>query len=79
MSLSLFEKHTCREQSLEGNCAVCHEYLFDSPMPIKELPCSHFMHSTCFQVNRLSPCQSSQSPGGTRSLSPMRIGATTSG
>eukprot|EP00192_Tetraselmis_astigmatica_P000948 CAMPEP_0117679692 /NCGR_PEP_ID=MMETSP0804-20121206/17947_1 /TAXON_ID=1074897 /ORGANISM="Tetraselmis astigmatica, Strain CCMP880" /LENGTH=1249 /DNA_ID=CAMNT_0005489125 /DNA_START=485 /DNA_END=4234 /DNA_ORIENTATION=- len=48
MSLSLFEKHTCRERSLEGNCAVCHEYLFDSPTPIKELPCGHFMHSSCF-------------------------------
>jgi zinc finger-like protein len=27
---------------------VCHEYLFDSHAPIKELPCGHFLHSSCF-------------------------------
>jgi zinc finger-like protein len=47
MSLSLYKRHTCREQSLEANCVVCHEYLFDSATPIKELPCGHFMHSSC--------------------------------
>jgi zinc finger-like protein len=48
MSLSLFNSHTCRERAMEGNCPVCHEYLFDSSTPIKELPCGHFMHSSCF-------------------------------
>jgi zinc finger-like protein len=33
---------------MESNCPVCHEYLFDSSQPIKELPCGHFMHSSCF-------------------------------
>jgi zinc finger-like protein len=33
---------------MEGNCPVCHEYLFDSATPIKELPCGHFLHSSCF-------------------------------
>eukprot|EP00882_Tetradesmus_deserticola_P019254 GHRQ01020714.1.p5 GENE.GHRQ01020714.1~~GHRQ01020714.1.p5 ORF type:complete len:114 (+),score=38.93 GHRQ01020714.1:521-862(+) len=33
---------------MEGNCPVCHEYLFDSAAPIKELPCGHFLHSACF-------------------------------
>ncbi|WIA20871.1 hypothetical protein OEZ85_005220 [Tetradesmus obliquus] len=48
MSLSLFNSHTCRERAMEGNCPVCHEYLFDSATPIKELPCGHFLHSSCF-------------------------------
>ncbi|KAF8062684.1 zinc finger protein BRUTUS-like [Scenedesmus sp. PABB004] len=48
MSLTLFESHTCRERAMEGNCPVCHEYLFDSATPIKELPCGHFLHSACF-------------------------------
>lgn len=48
MSLSLFNKHKCRQRSLEANCPVCHEYLFDSSSPVKELRCGHFMHSGCF-------------------------------
>eukprot|EP00879_Flechtneria_rotunda_P008507 GHRR01008912.1.p1 GENE.GHRR01008912.1~~GHRR01008912.1.p1 ORF type:complete len:1552 (+),score=616.00 GHRR01008912.1:172-4827(+) len=48
MSLTLFNSHTCRERAMEGNCPVCHEYLFDSATPIKELPCGHFLHSSCF-------------------------------
>ncbi|KAG2445115.1 hypothetical protein HYH02_008982 [Chlamydomonas schloesseri] len=50
MSLSLFSSHKCREKCIEGNCPVCHESLFDSSQPIKELPCGHFMHSTCFST-----------------------------
>lgn len=48
MSLSLFNRHQCRQKCMEGNCPVCHEYLFDSAAPIKELPCGHFLHSACF-------------------------------
>ncbi|GIL45357.1 hypothetical protein Vafri_2604 [Volvox africanus] len=48
MSLTLFSSHKCREKCIEGNCPVCHEALFDSSQPIKELPCGHFMHSSCF-------------------------------
>lgn len=48
MSLELFNKHKCKEQSLGGDCPVCSEGLFDSKFPIKELPCGHFMHSHCF-------------------------------
>ncbi|KXZ51428.1 hypothetical protein GPECTOR_12g390 [Gonium pectorale] len=50
MSLSLFSSHKCREKCIEGNCPVCHEALFDSSQPIKELPCGHFMHSSCFMT-----------------------------
>ena len=27
---------------------VCSECLFDSLQPVKELPCGHLMHSSCF-------------------------------
>ncbi|GFH08788.1 uncharacterized protein HaLaN_03812 [Haematococcus lacustris] len=48
MSLSMFKKHVCRERAMESNCPVCSEYLFDSADPIKELPCGHLLHSSCF-------------------------------
>ncbi|XP_049345318.1 zinc finger protein BRUTUS-like At1g74770 [Solanum verrucosum] len=41
--------HTCRENCLEDNCPICHEDIFTSATPVKQLPCGHFMHSTCFQ------------------------------
>ncbi|EFN52596.1 hypothetical protein CHLNCDRAFT_138627 [Chlorella variabilis] len=48
MSLELFNKHRCVEQSLGGNCPVCNDRLFESKHPVKESPCGHFMHSHCF-------------------------------
>ena len=27
---------------------MCSECLFDSLQPVKELPCGHLMHSSCF-------------------------------
>ncbi|KAK9866277.1 hypothetical protein WJX84_001775 [Apatococcus fuscideae] len=45
MHLSEFGKHKCRDLSA---CPVCTEYLFDSNLPFRELPCGHFMHSHCF-------------------------------
>lgn len=48
MSLALFNKHKCRERCMESNCPLCHENLFASSQPVKEMPCGHFMHSSCF-------------------------------
>ncbi|KAL4436350.1 hypothetical protein ABPG77_009912 [Micractinium sp. CCAP 211/92] len=48
MSLELFNKHRCVEQSLAGTCPVCSDRLFESKHPVKEAPCGHFMHSHCF-------------------------------
>lgn len=42
--------HTCRENCLEDNCPICREDIFTSATPVKQLPCGHLMHSTCFQV-----------------------------
>lgn len=52
MSLELFRKHACKEQSLKADCPVCSDSLFESAAPIKELPCGHFMHSHCFGAYR---------------------------
>ncbi len=35
MSLELFRKHRCKEQSLKGNCPVCSDLLFESKYPVK--------------------------------------------
>lgn len=35
MSLELFNKHRCVEQSLSGNCPVCSDRLFESKHPVK--------------------------------------------
>ena len=35
MSLELFNKHKCVEQSLSGNCPVCSDRLFESKHPVK--------------------------------------------
>lgn len=53
MSNSLFI-HVCREKCLEDNCPICNEYIFTSNSPVKQLPCGHLMHSSCFQVYRCS-------------------------
>ena len=53
MSRTLVE-HVCIEKCLEDNCSICHEYIFNSNSPVKALPCGHVMHSTCFQVLKIS-------------------------
>ncbi|KDD73594.1 hypothetical protein H632_c2024p0 [Helicosporidium sp. ATCC 50920] len=52
MSLELFRKHRCVEQSLKTPCPVCSDQLFESAAPVRELPCGHFMHSHCFGAYR---------------------------
>ncbi|CAH8358857.1 unnamed protein product [Eruca vesicaria subsp. sativa] len=41
--------HVCRENWLEVDCPICHEYMFTSRNVVKPLPCGHLMHSACFQ------------------------------
>ncbi|CAG9463263.1 unnamed protein product [Pedinophyceae sp. YPF-701] len=50
MSMTLMNKHQCREGQLESDCPICHELLFDSSQPVRALPCGHFMHSGCFRA-----------------------------
>lgn len=49
ISRSLFER-VRREKCPENNCPICHEYMFTLNSQVRELPCGHFMHSSCFQV-----------------------------
>lgn len=35
MSLELFNKHVCKEQSLKRDCPVCSDMLFESKHPVK--------------------------------------------
>ena len=38
---------------MESDCPICHENLFASATPVKELTCGHFMHSSCFAQHTL--------------------------
>jgi zinc finger-like protein len=49
MSLTLSETHVCREGSLEDNCPICQESMFTSSSPVRQTPCGHFMHSSCYK------------------------------
>ena len=39
--------HVCIENALNHNCALCLEYLFDSPKPLETLGCGHIFHKSC--------------------------------
>ena len=41
-------KHECAERGMDTECPVCKEFLAESETPVKELPCGHLMHATCF-------------------------------
>jgi zinc finger-like protein len=41
-------KHECSERGMDSECPVCKEFLAESETPVKELPCGHIMHATCF-------------------------------
>uniref|UniRef100_A0A453D9N7 CTCHY-type domain-containing protein n=1 Tax=Aegilops tauschii subsp. strangulata TaxID=200361 RepID=A0A453D9N7_AEGTS len=43
-------EHKCREKGLETNCPICGDLLFTSSAAVRALPCGHFMHSACFQM-----------------------------
>lgn len=44
----LQNRHSCVENSMQHNCPVCFEYLFDSLKDITVLRCGHTMHLECF-------------------------------
>ena len=43
-------KHKCVEGSMQHDCAVCLEYLFNSTSPISVLRCGHTIHTHCLEV-----------------------------
>mmetsp|Transcript_22397 Transcript_22397/g.49762 ORF Transcript_22397/g.49762 Transcript_22397/m.49762 type:complete len:760 (+) Transcript_22397:292-2571(+) len=46
--VSMDEEHVCIPQSLQGNCPICHESMFESTQPLRRLKCGHVMHLSCF-------------------------------
>ena len=46
--VSLEEDHHCIPQSLQGNCPICSETMFESTEPLRGLKCGHVMHLSCF-------------------------------
>jgi RING finger/CHY zinc finger protein 1 len=44
----LRDNHKCVERSLEQNCPVCFEFLFNSTKSVTILPCGHSIHAVCF-------------------------------
>ena len=44
--------HEClgKRSSMESECPVCKEFMFDSETPVKTLPCGHLMHTSCFET-----------------------------
>lgn len=41
--------HICIENSLDQNCPICSEYMFDSNKTCDILKCGHTIHSSCLQ------------------------------
>lgn len=48
-SNDLLGKHACVEGSLDQNCAICLEYMFDSRETVTILRCGHAFHGQCIQ------------------------------
>ena len=48
--LSEFDTHKCISQSLQGNCPICHETLFESTAPLRRMDCGHVIHLNCFNT-----------------------------
>ncbi|MCO5599131.1 hypothetical protein L7F22_053231 [Adiantum nelumboides] len=48
-AVALQNKHICVEKSMEQNCPVCYDYLFDSLKPISVMRCGHTMHVHCLK------------------------------
>ena len=44
--------HEChgKKSSIESECPVCKDFMFDSETPVKTLPCGHLMHTSCFET-----------------------------
>ncbi|KAF5190749.1 Ring finger and chy zinc finger domain-containing protein [Thalictrum thalictroides] len=46
-STGLIDNHFCLENSMQNNCPVCYEYLFDSLKKTSVMKCGHTMHMDC--------------------------------
>ena len=44
-----FENHKCLEKSLDTDCPICNENLFNSTKSLSLLNCGHYIHTECMQ------------------------------
>lgn len=42
------DEHVCIAQTLEGNCPVCAESMFESTNPLRRVRCGHVLHLSCY-------------------------------
>ena len=47
---TMLREHVCVERSLESDCPICHEFMFDSTTPVMFVPCGHCMHVACYEA-----------------------------
>jgi len=48
IEIDSYDSHKCIPQTLQGNCPICHEEMFDSTEPLRSMECGHVMHLSCF-------------------------------
>lgn len=48
IGIDKYDNHVCIPQTLQGNCPICHEAMFDSTEPLRGMECGHVMHLSCF-------------------------------
>ncbi|KAL5701432.1 RING-type E3 ubiquitin transferase [Ranunculus cassubicifolius] len=46
-SIALRDNHSCLENSMQNECPVCYEYLFDSLKQSEVMKCGHTIHMEC--------------------------------
>lgn len=46
--ISLAGGHKCIERSVDCDCPICGDYLFNSPKSVVFMQCGHSIHKTCF-------------------------------
>lgn len=42
--------HVCIPQTLQGNCPVCTDSMFESKQQLRRMACGHVMHLNCFAI-----------------------------
>ncbi len=47
LPIKLQDSHQCVENTLHGNCPICHEDMFQSTTPCIHLDCGHSIHRDC--------------------------------
>jgi len=67
LPVQMFNKHTCIERTLDVNCPICWEVMFDSQKESKILPCGHAIHTICLQEYKRDKC-----PFCSKNITPIR-------